>query len=456
MRVLHLAHDFLPASVAGVEVYTFELCRALDDAGVEVAVLHTTRGPGLALFALQEGVVGGLRVFRVVQNYPYRPLDEATVDPQAERRFVEVLDAFAPDIVHVQHLWGWSAAVPALARSAGVGVVAHLHDHWPVCPSGGQRFHPDGAVCEDLRKAPCEECYARFRSREGSLERLAMRAARRLPPPLPPDLLHRTFATLPPQARAVLKRINEIRGNRTGTVAPLTPVERRRLLLAGLGGADAVIAPSHDIAARMADAGMDETAVHHIPNGTAMAEASTPLPGLEHPARPLTVLFLGTPVAHKGVHVIADAVARVPEARLVVHGADPSAAYRERCAGERIEFAGPLERADVAAAIDRSDVVCLPSLWPENAPLVLLEARARSRPVLASRIGGIPETCEGTLLPAGDVSAWARAVGELAGDRGRLGSLAAAVRPPPTADANASQVLAIYRALRERRARSHP
>jgi len=452
MRVLHLVHDFLPASVAGVEVYTYELCRATIAAGAEVAVLHATRGPGLAQYTLEEGTFGGIRVFRVAQNYPYRPLDEATIDPQAERRFMEVLDSFSPDVVHIQHLWGWSAAVPALARTAGAGVVAHLHDHWPVCPAGGQRYHPDGAVCDDLERAPCEECYGRFRSREGSLERLAMRAARRLPPPLPPDLFHRAFAAAPPAARALLKRINELRARQTATATAMAPADRRRLLLDGLGVADALIAPSRDIAARMAAEGLRDAAIHQIPNGTAMDVSRTTLPGVADPGRPLSLLFLGTPVAHKGVHVVAEAVDRVPGARLVVHGAEPSAAYRERCAGDRVEFAGPVPRDDVAAAIDRADVVCLPSLWPENAPLVLLEARARARPVLASRIGGIPESHAGRLLTAGDGSAWADAIAGLAGDRYELADLADSIPPPPTASENAAQVLDVYRSVRGRRA----
>ena len=456
MRVLQLVHDFLPASVAGVEVYAFELSRALADAGVEVAVLHATRGPGLAQYSLQEGIVGGIRVFRLVQNYPYRPLDEATIDPQAERRFAQVLDAFAPDLVHVQHLWGWSAAVPAVAHAAGVGVVAHLHDHWPLCPSGGQRYHPDGGVCEDLASAPCVDCYGRFRSREGALERLAMRAARHLPPPLPPDLLHRAFTSFPLPAQALLKRINEVGGSRTEAAAPLSPAGRRQLLLDGLAVVDNVIAPSRDIAARMIDEGMEEDAILHVPNGTAMERAHEPLPGIVDPGRPLSLLFLGTAVPHKGVHVIAEAVSLVPGTKLIVHGADPPAAYRSRCAGDRVQFAGPLAREEVAAAIDRADVVCLPSLWPENAPLVLLEARARARPVLASRIGGIPESCDGLTLPAGDVSAWTRALRDLAGDRRRLAKLADSVRPPLSARDNASQVLDIYQAVRGRRARTHP
>jgi glycosyltransferase involved in cell wall biosynthesis len=86
----------------------------------------------------------------------------------------------------------------------------------------------------------------------------------------------------------------------------------------------------------------------------------------------------------------------------------------------------------VAAAIDRADLLCLPSLWPENAPLVLLEARARGRAVLASDLGGVAESACGRLLTAGDVEEWRGAIEGLARDRRALARQTAEVRPPRT------------------------
>ncbi len=449
-----MAHDFLPASVAGVEVYTLELALRSRREGVDAAVLHPVRGPGLDQYALDEGNVRGVRVFCLVQNYPYRPLAEGTVDPQADRRFLEVLDRFRPDLVHVQHLWGWSAALPALARARGLPVVVHLHDHWLACPSGGQRYHPDGTVCEDLDRVDCDACYARFRSTEGPLERAALRAARRIPRPLPPDLLHRAFAGLPPMARAVLKRLNERRAGADSVddQAGMTAGERRQAYTSGLAAADAVLAPSRDIGRRMAALGLDPDRLRHVPNGTDVPAAPGVPPGVDDPSRPLTLLFLGTPVAHKGLHVLAEAARQTTaEVQLVVNGRDPSPAYRARCDGSRVRFAGPLDRDRVPAAIDAADLVCLPSLWPENAPLTLLEARARGRAVLASAVGGVAETAQGELLPPGDVAAWTRALDHLGRDRGLLAELTARVTAPRTMGENARQVLAIYREVTDAR-----
>jgi glycosyltransferase involved in cell wall biosynthesis len=444
MRILQVVHDFLPHSVAGVEVYTLELSLELVRRGHDVTILHATRGPGQTQYDLAEGEVQGLPVRRMVQNYPYRPLDEVALDPQAERRFEEVVRELAPDVVHFQHLWGWSAALPALARRHGAAAVVHLHDHWLVCPSGGQRFHPDGIFCEDLGRVDCDACYARFRSREGPLERLALRAARRIPPPFPPDILHRSFAALPDGARSLLKRANA--GRRpAGSPAPaLVASDRRALYLEALAEADAFVSPSMDLARRMATQGYPFAL--HVPNGTSLGRGDEPLPGVAAPDRPLSLLFLGSPLPHKGVHVLAEAASRVtPRVCLEVCGERPAPEYRKQLERAGASWRAPAGRHEIAALVDRADLLCLPSLWPENAPLTLLEARARRRPVLASDIGGIPETAQGRLLPPGDVDRWTEAIDELARDRAALAGLSDAITPPVTSAENARAIINIYR-----------
>jgi glycosyltransferase involved in cell wall biosynthesis len=62
-------------------------------------------------------------------------------------------------------------------------------------------------------------------------------------------------------------------------------------------------------------------------------------------------------------------------------------------------------------------MVIFPSVWPEPAGLVTLEAYARYRPVIASAVGGIPEHLRdgetGILVPANDIKKLADAITEL-------------------------------------------
>jgi glycosyltransferase involved in cell wall biosynthesis len=64
--------------------------------------------------------------------------------------------------------------------------------------------------------------------------------------------------------------------------------------------------------------------------------------------------------------------------------------------------------------------VIFPSVWPEPAGLITLEAYAHYRPVIASSVGGIPEHVRdrqtGILVPANDIKQLAAAITELATD----------------------------------------
>jgi glycosyltransferase involved in cell wall biosynthesis len=78
-----------------------------------------------------------------------------------------------------------------------------------------------------------------------------------------------------------------------------------------------------------------------------------------------------------------------------------------------IEVAGTLSAAEILQAMDRAKGLLFPSQWYEGFPLVLAEALSRGLPVIASRLGGIPDVVrdgqEGCLLPPGDEEAWAGA-----------------------------------------------
>lgn len=105
-----------------------------------------------------------------------------------------------------------------------------------------------------------------------------------------------------------------------------------------------------------------------------------------------------------------------PRARFVLVGEGPARKRLETLAeaaglAGRTVFAG--ERRDVAALLPAFDLFVQPSLW-EGFGLTLLEAMAAGRPVIASRVGGVPEVVrdgrDGLLVPPGDAEALAGAV----------------------------------------------
>jgi glycosyltransferase involved in cell wall biosynthesis len=127
----------------------------------------------------------------------------------------------------------------------------------------------------------------------------------------------------------------------------------------------------------------------------------------------VTFGFLGRFTVEKGLRTLvrAFATANVPGSRLVVAGDGPQRAEIEAELPPRVEligFVGDDARDDFLSSID---CLVVPSEYPDPAPLVVNEARARCLPVIGARAGGIPELVsersEPLLFPAGDVDALA-------------------------------------------------
>ena len=93
-------------------------------------------------------------------------------------------------------------------------------------------------------------------------------------------------------------------------------------------------------------------------------------------------------------------------------------AVRRRGFSSRVRWCGKLPHTEVIGRITRADVLVLPSVWPENQPLVMLEALAAGAWPLTPDLGGMREIVEesgcGTLYEPGNRESLAAAVEELA------------------------------------------
>jgi glycosyltransferase involved in cell wall biosynthesis len=161
----------------------------------------------------------------------------------------------------------------------------------------------------------------------------------------------------------------------------------------------------------------------------------------------------------KGHAVLLDAIARLADVRLRVlcagGGSRAAALAARRDAlglGDRVVFLGPLD--DVAGLLAAADVAVMPSLH-EGLGVAALEAMAAGVPVVASRVGGLPELvgadAAGVLVPPGDAAALAAALRRLAADRGAARALGTAGRARVgarfTMAGMAAATLALYRRL---------
>jgi glycosyltransferase involved in cell wall biosynthesis len=151
------------------------------------------------------------------------------------------------------------------------------------------------------------------------------------------------------------------------------------------------------------------------------------------------VLAPGRLVEKKGFTHLVEAAARTGGVRVVIAGeGDLRAPLLEqiRLSHAPVTLAGALDRETMAAALAAADVVVVPSVVDragnvDGLPNTLLEAMASGRPVVATRVAGIPDVVvdgvNGLLVPERDVEALAAALRRLAREpetRARLGEQA--------------------------------
>jgi len=104
-------------------------------------------------------------------------------------------------------------------------------------------------------------------------------------------------------------------------------------------------------------------------------------------------LFAGRISREKGVHVLLEAFARLPDSRVLIIGDGPDknqleAAYQSF---KNIIFAGRKEKSQVLQAMKECRALLLPSIWYEGLPYTIIEAFATGTPVFASKIGSMEE-----------------------------------------------------------------
>ena len=142
------------------------------------------------------------------------------------------------------------------------------------------------------------------------------------------------------------------------------------------------------------------------------------------------MLFIGLLAPVKGVEVLLQAVEMLadPDLLCVLVGDGPlrAALQQQACAKGfegRVRFAGQRPREEIIDWLNAADLLALPS-YAEGRPNVVLEAMACGRPVVASRVGGVPELVSdgvtGRLVAAGDSAELTAAIRDLMSDSDRL------------------------------------
>lgn len=288
---------------------------------------------------------------------------------QARRRFAALLDATKPDVVHLQnfrrHL---TFSILPEARRRGIPVVKTAHDYDVICPNS--LLFARGQVCE--------ACRGRH------------------------------------YYRAATVRCKD--GQRLGSLA--VALESYFAALMGYHGMiDVIVTPSRFTRAKMIEFGQDPARIRVIPNFLDLA-GMTPAEGKGY------AITSGRLSAEKGIGVLLEALRRLPDLRVLIAGDGPCRRDLEAMAVKlglaNAEFLGYVPRDRLVELVGGAAFVVIPSVCPENFPYSVLEAFALGKPVIGSRIGGIPELVRpgvtGLLAEPGDPASLAEAIERLRAD----------------------------------------
>lgn len=326
---------------------------------------------------------------------------------EAKRKFGALLDATGTELVHVHNIYHQiSPSILPEAKKRGIPVVMTAHDYKLVAPN--YSLYHDGAICERTKPAKFWEAY-RHRCIKGSAAASAL------------DALEMSL--------------------------------HRRLGL-WKDNVDRIIAPSRFVQALLEEYGVDKKKIVHVPHFIDTS-AWTPAEGGEY------ALFVGRLSEEKGVDTLIRAAAKRKDVPVRIVGTGPDESRLKTLAKEldatNVTFVGFKSGDDLRKEYAGARFVVVPSVWYEVFGLIVLEAYAAGKPVLASQIGGLAELVKdgetGIQASAGDVDDWASKLGALwtaPADCIEMGRLARAlVQQEFTPDLHYERIIAVYKSVKK-------
>lgn len=441
MKVLHVPYCYYPDPVGGTEVYVASLARVQQARGYEVAIAAPA-GQNRTYFH------DGLPVHRfgIAGRIDLRQL-YGEGDPTAVANFEEVLDRFRPDVLHLHAFTSAvSAPLAQAARSRKIPVVFTYHTPTVTC-CRGTMLRWGTRVCDgEMRVKRCARCMLHGK---GS-----------------PKLASWLLGTLP-------ERIGSFVGT-TGLEGPLWTALRgtelvgiRHVAVKRFLGeeSDHIFAVCEWVRSALVANGVPPGKITLSRQGSPYAASgpgSNPGAIPREPSSPVRFAFLGRVDPIKGLAVLIEALAMMPEAGLrldvftVVQG--EHAKERQKIlvdrarADRRIQFMPALDATGVVEHLRGYDALLVPSQGLETGPLVIYEAFAAGIPVIGSALGGIAELVgngdNGLLIdPPGSAAAWVEGIKRLVEEPGLLRKLKAAPKPMRTAEDAANDAAGVYATL---------
>lgn len=340
MRILMLAQFFQPI-LGGEERHVQDLCTELIQRGHDVAIVTLWKN-GLPSFEVDRG----LRIYRVksslqeaswLYHEEQRPHVPPIPDPKVMRELQRIIETERPEIVH-GHNWFVYSFLP-IKRWSGAKLVVTLHDYSLSCAKKRYVYH--NAPCTGPGPMKCLNCAVDHYGLVKGVPTVA--------------------------AKLIMKQFEY------GLVDMFVPVSSATAEGNGLTQHKVPyrVIPNFVPPSKSSPTSVDQQLLHQLPKGDYL-------------------LFVGDLCHDKGVDVLVEAYGGLRQA-------PPLVLIGRKCVDtpevlpDNVTVLHSWPHDAVLEAWRRSIIGVAPSTWPEPFGIVVIEAMAAGKPVIASRIGGVPD-----------------------------------------------------------------
>ncbi|MFZ2640183.1 MAG: glycosyltransferase, partial [Verrucomicrobiia bacterium] len=385
------------ADEGGGTILPRQIAKALVQRGHRVSVIYAAAQPkpGKPAYHVEESTDDGVKLYAIYNRpalfYDADHPERETDDPEMRRVFRRLVDKLKPDIAHYHSLLNFSLGMVDELHRAGVPAVYTSHNYWPICPRMylfKERLELCPGPSEDGSR--CAACVGQ-NGRAGDFSRRLQHG-------------REAFREQVGRHLAVSHRVREL-FIRSGHAADRIQVLQQQ---------------PQTVEALWSEVGSKRKIVEQLD-------------------RPLRVGFIGSLYPQKGVHVLIQALQAFQPGEVEAHcfGNVPveyGELLKKFDPKHLARFHGAYEPGQLPRLLADMDVMVVPSVWEDCAPLVVAEALAARCPVIGSRIGGIPDFIEdgvtGFLFRAGDPAELASVLRRFIADTALLGRMQANIRQP--------------------------
>jgi len=331
-----------PHHIGGDALYVYHLANELAKLGHEIHVIYSIESYGLKRKSTPKNEFQNHENIHV---YPVRsPIGRTTpiisyilgTPYPIQNKIAKLIEKIKADVIHHHNIAGFG---PFILKMGAPKVLYTAHDYWLVCPMNSL-LRADGKICNG--DSNCFMC----------------------------SILHKR----PPQ----LWRY-------TGYLAK------------ALENVDIIITPSRFMKDKLVEFGIErpiEVIYNFIPNIQEKTEENT----FTFPY----FLFVGVLERHKGVLELIDAFSAIRKdinAKLVIVGSGSlegkiKKTIKTKNLGNEVMLTGRISSRILFNLYENALATIVPSIWPENNPLVALESISMGTPIITSNKGGLPEITE--------------------------------------------------------------